>query len=320
MTELINWDSVEPHEVKGGFAIQDPHVTKVLSEHLQGYDWTTFLKNDGRLDELQKTYVDTFTSWIQASTNNNVRLGEFKHTTITNGTSESFQMFMQRHNHRTFKLRRGEFMMHKITANNMNLDWGYFWNAQNRRSIMEDLTPHSAVILSIPYSNTCCHESIEEAKQILNCCNDLNVPVLLDLAYFGTTHGINLDLNDPIYNCVEDVVFSLGKTFPLIGARSGIRFQRTVTDDAVYFANQHGIVNNFACIAGIHAMEQFSADYLYNKYAHTADTIANALDATLSASVLFATSLQSRYDSIQRVEHEPARLCISNLITRIRND
>jgi hypothetical protein len=328
MTETTNWTlgndfklpGVEPHEVKGGFAIQDPTVTAALSEHLQDYDWVKFLKNDGRLDELQKTYINTFTNWIESSVNNNVLLGEFKHATITNGTSESFQMFMQRHNHRTFKLRRGEFMMHKITANNMNLDWAYLWETEEQEGIMRELTPHDAVILSLPYSNTCSLESMYSAKQILTCCNNLNIPVLLDLAYFGTTTDIELDLTDPIYNCVEDVVFSLGKTFPLIGARPGIRFQRTVTDDAVYFANQHGIVNNFACVAGIYAMNNFSADYIYNKYANTAEAVANALDATLSKSVLFATSLMPRYDSIKRVEHEPTRLCISNLITRIQND
>ena len=316
-----NFNEVQPHEVKGGFAIQDPTVTAALSAHLQDYDWAKFLKNDGRLDELQKTYIDTFTNWIESSVNNNMLLGDFKHATITNGTSESFQMFMQRHNHRTFKLRRGEFMMHKITANNMNLDWAYFWDVEGHwQSIMRELTPHDAVILSLPYSNSCSLESMLEARQVLTCCNNLKIPVLLDLAYFGTTTDIDLDLNDPIYDCVEDVVFSLGKTFPLIGARPGIRFQRTVTDDAVYFANQHGIVNNFACVAGIYAMDNFSADYIYNKYVDIATSIANALDSTLSKSVLFATSHASRYNSIQRVEHEPTRLCISNLITRIQND
>lgn len=316
MRETINWENIQPAELKGGFAIQDIEITQSLKQHLSDYDWQSFLKNDGRLDELQKEYIDTFTKWIESSTNNNVNLGPFTNATITNGTSESFQMFMQRHNHRTFRFRKGEFMMHKITANNMNLDWGYLWNHGD----VHELSPHNAMIISMPYSNTCSWSSNEELSIMLENCNQLNIPVLLDLAYFGTTANINLDLSDPIYNCVEDVVFSLGKTFPLIGARPGIRFQRDITDDAVFFANQHGIVNNFACVAGLHAMTNFSADYIHNKYRETAELIAEKLNAESSMSVLFAASHDSRYDSIKRVDDELTRLCLSNLITRIYND
>lgn len=316
MSETINWENIQPAELKGGFAIQDVEITQSLTQHLSGYNWQSFLKNDGRLDELQKEYIDTFKTWIESSTNNNVKLGPFTHATITNGTSESFQMFMQRHNHRTFRFRQGEFMMHKITANNMNLDWGYLWNHLD----LNELTEHDAMIISLPYSNTCYWDSNMSLKGMLTNCNKLNIPVLLDLAYFGTTTNIELDLNDPMFDCVEDVVFSLGKTFPLIGARPGIRFQRSITDDAVFFANQHGIVNNFSCVAGLYAMTHYSADYIYNKYKETAELIAKNLNAELSMSVLFAASSDSRYDSIKRVDYELTRLCLSNLITRIYND
>ena len=312
MNNVIDWDNVQAHELKGGFAIQDSEITAQLSTYLSNYNWTPFLKNDGRLDDVREEYISTFRTWIHSSTNNKINLGPFSHATITNGTSEAFQMFMQRHNHRTFKFREGELIMHKITANNMNLDWAFLND--------DEFAPHDAFIASVPYSNLCDISSVNRLKTLLVHCNKMKIPVLLDLAYFGTVSDIELDLSDPLFSCVEDVVFSLGKTFPLIGSRPGIRFQRRVTDDAVYFGNQHGIVNNFACVAGTHAMKSFDADYIYNKYIGVANTVARSLNAENTASIIFASSLDTRYESIQRVPYEKTRLCISNFITRIYND
>ena len=305
-------NDVNPQDIKGGFAIQDPEITQYLSDKLSAYDWNSFLVNDGKLSDTQEEYKSTFRHWIENSKNNTINLGPFTHTTITNGTSEAFQMFMQRHSHRTFRFRAGEFMMHKVTANNMNLDWSWIHNYHSP----EEYTPHDALIISVPYSNSCSHESVDQLKSMLVHCNKLKIPVLLDFAYFGTTTDLHVDLSDSIYDCVEDVSFSLGKTYPLIGARPGIRFQRKLTDDAVFFANQNGIVNNFACVSGILAMNKFDADYIYNKYHERAEDIAYILNATVSCSTIFLTSMDTKWNSINRVEHEQTRLCISNLLTR----
>ena len=77
-------------------------------------------------------------------------------------------------------------------------------------------------------------------EELLNICDSWNVPVLIDMAYFGMCHDIEIDLS---HKCIEEVTFSLGKTFPIIGARAGMRLQKTDVDDPVLFANQQK--NNF---------------------------------------------------------------------------
>ena len=56
----------------------------------------------------------------------------------------------------------------------------------------------------------------------------------INMAYFGMCYGIQCKFR---LSCVEEVTFSLGKTFPIIGARAGMRLQRVEFDDAVLFAN-----------------------------------------------------------------------------------
>jgi len=46
MNSLLN---IDLSELKGGFAIQDPEITNKLSNFLSHYDWSSFLKNDGKL-------------------------------------------------------------------------------------------------------------------------------------------------------------------------------------------------------------------------------------------------------------------------------
>ena len=310
ITNISADNNISIEDVKGGFAIQDQVITENLSLFLQNADWHSFLKNDGKLDNLHNSYKHNFKSWIQSSKLNNIRgLDNFPHITITNGTSEAFSMFMMRHCNRHFKFFIGDFIMHKVSSNIMNADWSWF-------TMCSELKHYDAVIISCPFSNTGCKH--EEMEAILSTCNRLNIPVLIDLAYFGTTSNLDITLN---YNCVEEVTFSLGKTFPIIGARAGIRFQKTEIDDAINFANQSGIVNNFACLLGNHALSEFSPDYIWKKYASIAEKIADMLSAGTTQSAIFLTSTDEKWSTLRRAPEndERARLCISNILLQEYN-
>lgn len=297
---------INPERLKGGFAIQDKTVTNHLSNYLQNVSWSDHLKNDGRLDKLQSEYKNTFRNWIKSSIHNTFNdIDSFQHLTITQGTSEAFHMFMMRNNYRNFKFIAGDFIMHKISSNNMKLDWAWIE--------IEELTSichGDALIISCPFSNYPTPSKIPY-EGLLKHCDQLNVPVLLDFAYFGACRDINIDLS---HKCIEDITFSLGKTFPIIGARAGIRMQRDEIDDPVLFANQSGIVNNFGCLVGLEAMKKFSPDYIFDKYQPAAKRIAKKLQAEETSTVMFQTSTHEHYASLRRTSSKMARLCISNLL------
>lgn len=288
--------------LNGGYAIQDKEVTAELKDFcMSTYEWHEFFAANGVTDHREK-FIEMFGRWIRSSELNVLKgLDAFPHVTQTNGTSEAFSMFMQRHNNKNFKFFKGDFMMHKVASNNMNVKWDWIFN-------YSQIKKGDAVIISCPFSDT--GNVVEDMQQILEWCSHNEVPVLIDMAYFGMCYGISIDLDQP---CVEEVTFSLGKTFPMIGARAGIRLQRTEIDDPVLFANQHGIVNNFGAMIGEYAMTCWSPDFIANKYMKAQLIVCNQLELKPTNCVIFAMSNHDDHNQFNR-GNDLTRLCISKLL------
>ena len=288
--------------LNGGYAIQDKNITAELRDFcMSTYEWDEFFAANGVTEHREK-FIERFGRWIRKSKLNVIKgLDAFPHATQTNGTSEAFSMFMQRHNSKTFKFFKGDFMMHKVASNNMNVKWEWIYN-------YGQIKPGDAVIVSCPFSDT--GSEPYEFNMMLEWCSENSVPVLVDMAYFGMCFGININLD---YPSVEEVTFSLGKTFPMIGARAGIRLQRKEIDDAVLFANQHGIVNNFGAMIGEFAMDAWSPDYIASKYMKPQLIVCNKLEIKPTNCVIFALSNKTEHMEFNR-GNDLTRLCISKLL------
>ena len=182
---------------RGGRALQLKSVTWELEDFVVSTSlWDGFFKADGDIG-MHNVFCSEYLDWIQSNKRNNI-LGfdHFHHCTMTAGTSEAFQMFMMRHNNRKFKFFKGDFMMHKVASNVMLNDWSWIHEAG-------EVTADSAVIISCPFSDFGAeHPQMEE---LLNICDSWNVPVLIDMAYFGMCHDIEIDLS---HKCIEEVTFS----------------------------------------------------------------------------------------------------------------
>ena len=185
--------------LNGGYAIQDQGITWELRDFCEStYEWREFFAADGVTDHSEK-FIERFSRWIRKSKLNNIKgMDAFPHVTQTNGTSEAFQMFIQRHsNTRTFKFFKGDFMMHKVASNNAKVGWSWIYN-------YSEIQEGDALIISCPFSDTGSEHN--DMKQILDWCTANEVPVLIDMAYFGMCYNINVNLDKP---CVEEVTFSL---------------------------------------------------------------------------------------------------------------
>ena len=288
--------------LNGGYAVQDKEITKELEDFcMSTSEWHDFFVADGITDHRER-FLTTFGRWIRRSKLNSIKgLDAFTHVTQTNGTSEALQMFIQRPCNKRLRFFKGDFMMHKVTSNNINAKWDWIYN-------FGQINQGDAVIISCPFSDT--GGVKDEMNQLLEWCTSKQVPVLIDMAYFGMCYGITIDVDQP---CVEEVTFSLGKTFPIIGARAGIRLQRTEIDDAVLFANQHGIVNNFGAIIGEHAMSCWGPDYIPSKYMKPQLIVCNKLEIKPTNCVIFGLSKHSEHLKFNR-GNDLTRLCISKLL------
>ena len=79
------------------------------------------------------------------------------------------------------------------------------------------------------------------------------------------------------------------------------------------FANQHGIVNNFAAMVGQFAMECAGPDYIVDKYKQAQTEVCNKLNLIPTKCILFALSDKEEDKQYNR-GNNLTRLCISKLV------
>lgn len=99
-----------------------------------------------------------------------------------------------------------------------------------------------AVIISFPFSGTGGkHDRMDE---LFDTCDELDIPVFVDCAWFGTCYGLEADLDR---QCVKMVAFSTTKGLSCGNWRSGIVFSRIdVGALSVQTEWKHGIHLNVA--------------------------------------------------------------------------
>ena len=202
-------------------------------------------------------YANTWRTWLTDTTLKTIKgLDNFTYQDYVQGTSQAFDMFVLRNIvRRTIVTLRGDFQYHKCLGKH-----GNFRAVDSEFGLNEDM----ALIISWPFSGTGDNYIVE---RMLARCNDLNIPVLLDLAYWGISKNAYVDLDK--YPCITEVVSSLSKPFYTLEThRVGIRFSRQYLDDGVSMQNEVGMQNKHSMALGVNYMNKFSADWAWEALEH----------------------------------------------------
>lgn len=259
------------------FAIADPHVLEVLDTDISILE--AISKNNIHIE-----FLENYREWIQSSNGNRViGIKEFPHMCFTNGTTEAFDKFYAKYSTRRFRFFKGEFVYHRLSCRNNNYKWAYIEN--------EKLDKNDVVIISLPFSDT--GNKHIHLESILDNCNTLDIPVLLDCAYFGVCSNINIDLT---YPCIKEVTFSLSKTFYSAYLRIGMRLSREDDDDPLFVTNKMGYVNRVSAQIGLSLLKNFSPDYIYNTYRDRQLEYCKILEVEPSNCVLFGVGNKKWHD------------------------
>ena len=207
------------------------------------------------LTSLSQAFCNVFHKYIKASKLNKLKgLDDYKYKSYTNGTSHAFDSFWMRHKDKRFKCFKGEFFYHKAN-----------WRKYYRWDYIEDtgVSSNDAVVISFPFSDYCkIHPKMIE---VLDKCEELKVPVLIDCAWYLIAKNIKFDFSK--YTCIEDITFSLSKGF--YGApklRAGIRYSRNYYDDNINIMNEWKQYNYLSAYIGIKLLEEFEPDYAWTKW------------------------------------------------------
>lgn len=236
--------------------------------------------------EIQDQFTSAYLSWIKSSKSNFLKnLDLFPIAAYSNGTTEAFDKFYLANNTRRFRCFRGEYMYHMASWKSICPNWQYIDDAP--------LESNDAVVISMPFSDTGdVHMSTED---ILNVCDHLGIPVLIDCAFIGICGGIAFDFDHP---CITDISFSLSKTFPVANLRIGMRLSRTDSDDGILVHKKTNYTNRLGAAVGLKLLNMFSVDYNFTRWRATQEHFCNELGIEPSKSVIFgiATDKFSEYN------------------------
>ena len=269
----------------GAWSIHDPESV----EHL---------KNINHEIGDSKKFLNDYKEWI-CSGKNFKGLEDYTHIDFSAGTTETFGQFYFQHVNKRLRLLKGEFFYHWLMGRN------YFKSCVE---IGEDiLKSGDVVVMSCPFSGT--GNIPVNFYRILEQCEQLQIPVMLDLAYINISKIKDLDLR---YKCIHTVTSSLSKVFPVENHRIGIRMRRTFFDDSLYAYNKGNYLNLFSVNIGHQMIKKFSNNWLYAKYKDLQKDSCASLQLTPSDCVIFGLDTSGKYSEYNR-GIDTNRLCFSRI-------
>jgi hypothetical protein len=142
----------------------------------------------------------------------------------------------------------------------------------------------------MPFSDT--GEIHSETMSVLDQCDQLGIPVLIDSAFFGICRDIEFNYNRP---CITDITFSLSKTFPVANLRIGMRLTRNDDDDTLLVHNKTNYNNRLGAGVGLALLQQYSPDYNVNTWKSTQEKFCLELGVAPSKSVIFGLGGEEFY-------------------------
>lgn len=231
-------------------AINDNNVLSFLNSVLKNIKLINIL-NDTKIE---KVFLKTYKKWLLSSKLNKLSgLDKFKYLNYANGSSQIFDYFYDKNKTRRFRAFKGEYAYHFTSWRNHFKNWKYINNL--------DIKKNDAVVISLPFSDT--GSKHQDMEKLIDLCDRLNVPVLIDCCYFSMCKGINFNFN---HKCIKEIAFSLSKAFPVSRVRIGMRLSRMDDDDPLFFLNKLGLVNKIGAYIGLKIIKKFNFDYIYKKY------------------------------------------------------
>ena len=274
-----------------------PILDQSIKQFINSLDTTDFLYDENISNE----FVENFYNWINSSKNNNLLgLDKFTNRKITAGTIQAFDHWYWRHKNRTIRFFKGEFMYHQAVLKNGGV-WEYI---DNRR-----LQKHDAVVISVPFSDW--GEQRDDLLYFLHNCNVMNIPVMLDFAYYPCAKDIDINLSE--YECIDTIAFSISKAF--YGAeflRVGMRLEKNDTDDAIDVFNSVNMHNRVSLGIANKLINKYSIDHNWNTYNTIYTEVCKEHNLTETDCVMFGLG-GKEWKHMNRGTFAN-RVCVSNLI------
>ena len=286
----------------GAYSVHDRELTTYRDETIR-----MFTVNNNYTEKnaeiIKQEFLQTYKQWMFSHFPRVNGVEQYTHMCFTQGTTESFAQFYIRYrdNHR-LRIAKGEYFYNQMMKS--------LWYSDNFAWLDDEpIKEGDVVLLSVPFADTGAVPS--NLEKILCDCDRLKVPVMLDLAYLNLAIDLDFDLSHP---CIEYVVSSFSKVFPIDNHRVGIRLQKEPFEDQIYVINEYNYnyINLLSAYLGTAMMKKFSADYVFNKHHDKQLALRQKLDLVPTYCVYFGIDYSGRFREYNRGGNGN-RLCFSRI-------
>jgi hypothetical protein len=289
----------------GAWSVHDVELIQKRDQALQNFS-SVDLGSKKQVQDIKAEFFETYRQWMFADF-------DFPGTELytqccyTQGTTESFAQFYLRYGRvRRLRLAKGEYFYHQMMKNLWYGD-SFAWLDD------DDIREGDAVLISVPFSDT---GMVPDYLEDMLCeCDKHQVPVMLDLAYINLTSKEFLNHTiDLTHDCIEYVVSSLSKAFPVEHYRVGIRLQKTMFEDQLYVINEdnYNYLNFCSMSIALEMLKQFTASYMISKYKTQQRELCRQLNVDPSPCYIFGIDTQNQYPQYAR-GNNTNRLCFSRI-------
>ena len=284
----------------GAYSVHDPETCLIRDTSITRYVKEQQLLNH---NDIRNNFCNTYREWMFSSHPKIKGWQDYNHLCFTQGTTESFSQFYIRFKEsKRLRLAKGEYFYHQM----MKSLW---FNNRFAWLDEDDVREGDVLLLSVPFSDT--GDIPKNLETLLTECDRKNVPVMLDLAYLNLSTNLDIDLT---HRCIEYVVTSLSKVFPVENYRIGLRMQRTMFEDQLYVINEnnYNYINLMSAYIGTALMNNFDADYIHNKYKDKQNEFCKKYNLEMSPCVYFGIDHNNQYPIYNR-GNNTNRLCFSRV-------
>lgn len=287
----------------GAYSVHDPETVQQRDRLIQQFTSTDSTTDRGA-EKIKRDFLHAYPDWM-ASGFRFPGLAKYQHVCFTQGTTESFAQFYIRYRcgHR-LRLARSEYFYHQMMKSLWYQD-NFAWLDQ------DEIRSGDVVLISVPFSDTGSAPTALDA--VLDACDRLAVPVMLDLAYVNLTVGTVFDHTiDFEHPCIQYVVTSLSKVFPVENLRIGLRMQRVFFEDQLSVINEkdYNYINLLSAYVGHGMISAFDSGFMFHRYRKQQIAMCDDLGLEASPCFIFGLDHHNHFPEYNRGGNTN-RLCFS---------
>lgn len=251
-----------------GNAIKDQTVI----DYVQNINCTKYLKDPWTVGRFESE----FPAWIKAGSRYKLHNFElFKYANFSQGTQESFLNFYMMNKNKRLRVFRGDYWWHMEIWSRAGFDWAYIED--------DDIKSNDACICSYPFALY--GEKHSRFDWLLDECDRVGAKCLVDFIYLPNSNNVvDIDLSRP---CIEEITFSLSKTFSVQTAKIALRMLKHRPRDPMQMSNDENIGNRLSAGLALEIIKKFPVDYMVTKYSAAQDYWCSKLGLTKSGVVHF---------------------------------